>query len=164
MTHALSTEIRQELMNQHASLDEALQELLRAASRVDSRPLQEAWTRFEPGLLRHLELEEQFLFPLVEGRHLEEVRALRVEHDRIRDIVGELGLCCDLHTVRKQAVERLAKMLRSHAEREDVTLYRWVDEQTPVETRRRLLRLLVNTVRSELHVNSGHGGAAASLH
>jgi len=160
MTKGLSSEIRQELMNQHASLEEALRALVRAASQVDPQPLQDAWTGFEPGLLRHLELEEQSLFPLVEGSHPEEIRALRVEHDRIRDIVGELGLCCDLHTVRKQAVERLAKMLSSHAEREDATLYRWVDEQTPVETRRHLLRLLVETVRSDLHRGASHSGAA----
>jgi hypothetical protein len=46
-------------------------------------------------------------------------------------------------------VERLVNMLRAHAEHEDATLYRWVDEQAPAETRRHLLRLFMNTVRSE---------------
>jgi hemerythrin-like domain-containing protein len=155
MTKAHSSEIRHELTKQHASLEEALQELLRVASEVDPRPLQQAWSAFEHQLLRHLDLEEASLFPLVEAAHPDEVRALRVEHDRIRDVVGELGLCCDLHTVRKQAVERLVKMLRTHAEREDATLYLWADEEAPLQTRRHLLRVLVKTVRSELHAGGG---------
>jgi hemerythrin-like domain-containing protein len=160
MLKPLSNEVRQELMNQHASLEEALQALLRALSEVDPRPLQEAWSEFETGILRHLELEEASLFPLVEASHPDEIRALRVEHDRIRDVVGELGVCCDLHAVRRQAVDRLVNLLRWHAEREDATLYRWVDEEAPVDTRRHLLRLLVDTVRSELHA----AGATPARH
>lgn len=155
MTKPLSSEVRQELMQQHASLEETLLELLRAASESDPRPLQDAWAAFETGLLRHFELEEAALFPLVEGTHSDEIRALRAEHDRIREVVGELGVCCDLHTVRKQAVERLVRMLRAHAGREDATLYRWVDDEAPVDTRRHLLGLIVNTVRSELR-DHGH--------
>lgn len=162
MTNALSSRIRQELTNQHAALDEMLEELTRAASQVDPQPLQEAWAGFEAGLLRHLEFEETFLFPVVRDAHPEEVHALLADHDRIRDVVGDLGVCCDLHTVRKQAVERLVKMLRSHAEREDAIVYRWVDEQAPIETRRHLLRLLADTVRSELRTNHDQRDAASS--
>lgn len=150
MTKSLSHDVRQELMRQHASLEEALQDLVRAAAEPDPRPLQAAWATFETGLLRHFELEESALFPLVQQSHADEVRALHVEHDRIRALVGELGVCCDLHTVQKQAVERLVELLRAHAEREDASLYRWVAEEVPVDTRRHLLRLVVNTVRSEL--------------
>ena len=153
MFKALSHEFRHELMHQHATLEESLQELVRAASQADPRPLQLAWSAFESGLLRHLDLEEKSLFPLVEGAHSGEVHALRAEHDCIRAVVAELGLCCDLHTARKETVERLVKMLREHAQREDATLYRWVDEEAPVDTRRHLLRLFVNTVRSELHAH-----------
>jgi hemerythrin-like domain-containing protein len=156
MTKALSNQVRDELTRQHASLEEALQGLVRAASEVDPRALQASWAQFETDLLRHLDLEEKSLFPLVEGAHPDELRALRIEHDRIRDVVGELGVCCDLHAVRKQAVERLVRMLRSHAEREDGTLYRWVDQEAPLDTRRHLLRLLVNTVRSELQADASH--------
>jgi hemerythrin-like domain-containing protein len=161
MTQALSNEVRQELMHQHATLEEVLGTLVRAASEPDPRPLQEAWAAFETGLLRHFELEESALFPLVEGQHPDEIRALHAEHDRIRDVVAELGVCCDLHTVRKPAVERLVKLLRAHAEREDETLYRWVEEAAPLETRRHLLRLIVNAVRSELEPHSHPVDASA---
>lgn len=144
-------------MHQHASLEGTLAGIVRAAAEVDPRPLQEAWAAFETTLMRHLELEEKSLFPLIEGTHPDEIRALRVEHDRIRDVVGELGLCCDLHAVRKHAVERLANMLRSHAEWENATLYRWIDEEAPAETRRHLLRLLVETLRSGQHADGTHG-------
>src|SRR5207244_8022757 len=76
--------ICQELMRQHAALDEALQELVRAAGHAEPQPLQQAWTDFEPALLRHLELEEQSLFPLAEGAHAEEVRALRIDRKSTR--------------------------------------------------------------------------------
>ena len=154
MSKAHSNEVRRELTSQHASLDEGLRELVRAASQADPQPLQKAWAAFETSLLRHLDLEEESLFPLVEALHPDDVRALCAEHDRIRDVVGELGLACDLHAVRKEAVERLVKLLRSHAEREDATVYRWVEEEAPVETRRHLLRLLVDTVRSGLQAHA----------
>ena len=153
MTKVLSGAIRHELVKQHASLEAAVQELLRRASQPDQRELQKSWAAFETDLLRHLDLEEQSLFALVESAHPEEIRELRVEHDRIRDVVGELGIYCDLHAVRKHALDRLVRMLRSHAEREDATLYRWVDEQAPVETRRHLLRLLATTLRAELRTD-----------
>lgn len=142
-------EIRQELRRQHASIADALQDLLRLAADADPRALQLAWSGFEHELFRHFEFEEDSLFPLAEEAFPDDVRAMRAEHDRIRDVVCELGLLCDLHAVRKRAVERLVNMLRAHAEHEDATLYRWVDEQAPAETRRHLLRLFMNTVRSE---------------
>ncbi len=150
MTEKFSTNVRQELLKQHAVLEAALKNLNDVATSADPRPLQEAWSAFETGLLRHLELEESTIIPLFAAAHPDDAQRLLSEHDRIRDVVFELGLCCDLHAVRKTAVERLVKMLRAHAEREDSTLYRWVDEHASVDTRRHLLRLLVSTVRAEL--------------
>jgi hypothetical protein len=148
MPHVPFIVVRRALMTQHASLEEELGELMRVASRADRQSLEEAWAPFERDLLAHLALEEESLFPLLSTLHPDEVRAFRVEHDRIRDVVGVLGLCSDLHTVRNHQLERLIGMLRSHTEREGATLYRWADEQAPVDTRRHLLRLLVDTVRS----------------
>ena len=149
MNKSLPDQIRLELRRQHAAIAEALKDLLRLASDADPRALQLAWSAFEHELFRHLEFEETSLFPVTEEAHPDEVRAMRADHDRIRDVVCELGLLCDLHAVRKRAVERLVSMLATHAEREDATLYRWVDEQAPADTRRHLLRLFMDTARSE---------------
>jgi hemerythrin-like domain-containing protein len=159
MNKTLPNPIRLELRRQHACIAEALQDLLRLASDADPRALQLAWSAFERELFQHLEFEETSLFPVTEEAYPDEVRAMRADHDRIRDVVCELGLLCDLHAVRKRAVERLVSMLRRHGEREDATLYRWVDEQAPVETRRHLLRLFMDTARSEFKAGSAKANA-----
>jgi hemerythrin len=141
-------------MRQHDALERMLDQVEHAAAEVDPRALQKIWNAFERALVRHLDLEEESLFPLVESVHPEEARERRAEHARIRQIVGELGLSCDLHAVRREAVEDLVSTLRAHAAREDRTLYRWVDEHVPVDTRRHLLRLFVDTVRAEMHPDS----------
>ncbi|HTQ04732.1 MAG TPA: hemerythrin domain-containing protein [Polyangiaceae bacterium] len=151
MTTPLSTEVRHELSKQHAALEETLKRLNEAAACPDPRVLQQAWSSFEGDLLRHLELEENTVIPLYAAAHHDEAHALLSEHDRIRDVVFELGLRCDLHAVRRASIERLLRMLRSHAEREDASLYRFIDTHATVDTRRHLLRLLVNTVQAEIH-------------
>lgn len=137
------SQVRGELARQHAWLDDALRELLRLTVQSDHPALQKAWTHFESELLKHLELEERHLFPIVEGEHPEAVRGLRIEHDRIREVVSELGLACDLHTVRRESMAKLARWLEAHAAAEDRGLYRWADELAPLETRRQLLSSLL---------------------
>jgi hypothetical protein len=153
MPDTLTKDARQALLKQHVALEQTLKNLRTVAADPDCRPLQEAWSSFESGLLRHLALEESTVMPLYAASHPDEAHALLSEHDRIRDVVFELGLCCDLHAIRKTAVERLVRLLHAHAEHEDATLYRWVDVHATADTRRHLLRLLVNTVRAEIQAD-----------
>jgi hemerythrin superfamily protein len=140
--------LRNELLQQHERLEITLRALLDAAESVDPQDLQRVWTTFETELTTHLESEEKELFPLVEAFHPEEVWALRIEHERIRGLVAELGICCDLHSLNRANVLDLVQTLRHHAEREDRTLYRWLEELAPLDTRRHLLGLLKKTVQA----------------
>jgi len=162
MTNTLSNNVRHALLTQHVVLEGALKDLNDSAMSMDPRPLQAAWATFESNLLRHLELEENTIIPLFAATNPDEAHRLLSEHDRIRDVVFELGLRCDLHAVRKAGIDRLARMLRSHAEYEDATLYRWVEEHATIDTRRHLLSLLVKTLRSELHAEGVDERAPAS--
>jgi hemerythrin-like domain-containing protein len=136
------SELRQELASQHQWLEATLGHLLTLVTKGESRPIQDAWTTFEAELVGHMDFEEHELLPLVEPFHSEEVRALRADHDRIRDIVYELGLRCDLHMLRKESVERVARLIRAHAAREDETLYPWLEAAVPADSRHPLLHKL----------------------
>ncbi|HEX6277086.1 MAG TPA: hypothetical protein VFZ53_28790, partial [Polyangiaceae bacterium] len=56
----------------------------------------------------------------------------------------------DLHTLRKETVDDLVEALRRHAEREDRTLYHWIEEHAPRDTRRHLLSLFAKTARADM--------------
>jgi hemerythrin len=150
MSKVLFREIRQQHDEEHALLEDAIQHVLGAAEAEDPRSLQAAWTALERRLGSHLDVEERCLFPLVEYRRAGEVQSLREEHARIRALVSEIGLACDLHSVRKGALETLAALFAEHTRREDEALARWLDESAPLETRRALPRLFVEMMRAEL--------------
>jgi hemerythrin-like domain-containing protein len=148
--------LRKELLDQHAQLDDALNGLACAAESADPSELQAACNELEKELLRHLELEERELFPLAEPFHREAVDSLRSDHARIRTMVDEVGVRAELHTLRKHTVDSLVEALRQHAEQEDKTLYRWADELAPEGTRRRLISLLAKTVRADVGSHPTH--------
>jgi len=150
MTKVLLKEIRRQHQHEHAALDLALRRAVAVADDIDPRSLQLAWTVFEHRLLRHLEFEESSLFSIVEGAHAQAISELKQEHQRIRHLVSEVGLGCDLHTVHGDAVQRLAKLLAEHAAREDKVLDAWIEQAAPTDTRRHLGRLFVSMVREEL--------------
>jgi len=142
--------LREELLYQHAWLEQALNDLAFAAEAADDTALRGAWSEVERGLLRHIDFEERELFPLIAPFHAAGVDALRGDHDRIRKLVADLGVRADLHTLRKDTVDALVESLRRHAEHEDRTLYHWVEEQAPEDTRRHLLSLFAKTARADL--------------
>jgi len=145
-----ASKLRDHLLHDHVWLDSALNDLACAAEAAEPQELLRAWSELEAGLVRHLDAEERELFPLVAPFHAAAVDALRDEHQRIRKLVTELGLRAELHTLRKDAVDDLVEALRRHAEHEDRTLYHWVEEHLPEDTRRHLLGLLAKTVRADL--------------
>jgi hemerythrin-like domain-containing protein len=142
--------LRQKLLKEHELLDESLKALVCAAEGADRGELERVWSEFETELLRHLELEERVLFPIAEPFHPEAVDSLRLEHARIRTIAVELGLRAELHTLRKHTVDWLVEALLRHGEKEDRTLYRWVEELAPEGTRRQIMSLLAKTTRADL--------------
>lgn len=120
--------IRSQLHDDHARLHALFQELADTVATADSPTVQALWTEFERGVLTHFELEETVLFPMLEAAHPEEIAGLREEHDRVRTLVADLGVRADLHTLRREVVDRMLDSLSAHAAREDRLLYRWADE------------------------------------
>jgi hemerythrin superfamily protein len=120
------------LIEDHRRLEGLFAEMLEAAEAgVDSRTLGVLWTRLERGVLAHLQGEESELFGALEGRHPEMIRALRKEHHQIRELLSELDVEVDLHFLRAPRVARFIALWRSHAAREDASLYRWADVELP---------------------------------
>lgn len=112
----------------HERLDHLLQELSDAAEGADQPTLREVWSRFEGGLLAHLDAEEEYLLPVLEPSEPEMVRQVRDEHAAIRHLVSELGVTTDLHMLRKEVADNLVRSLRDHAAYEDRTLYHRADD------------------------------------
>jgi hemerythrin-like domain-containing protein len=142
--------LREELLREHAWLDQALNDLACAAETANDTAMRSAWSEVERGLLQHLDFEEQELFPLVAPFHAGSVKALHDDHARIRKLVADLGVRADLHTLRKDTVDDLVESLRRHAEHEDRTLYHWIGEHAPEDTRRHLLGLFAKTARADI--------------
>ena len=122
------------LRHDHAQLEELLVKLSDDADSSDPRLLQETWGKFESCLTRHLRKEEQELLPRFVASHPDEVRSTLSEHQRIRELVAELGVGVDLHTVRKEVLLGLVRRLREHAQAEDRSLYGWVREALAVQS------------------------------
>ena len=152
--------LREELERQHAELELALNDIACAAEAGDPAALLRSWSDFESGLTLHLDFEERELFPLVEPLHARALGALRGEHDLIRKLVAELGVRAELHTLRRDAVDELVELLRRHAEHEDRTLHHWLDDSAPEDTRRHLLRLLIEAVRASVRAGTRDASAA----
>jgi hemerythrin-like domain-containing protein len=122
-----------------SSLLERLVVLLRADDRVGAI---KALRTAEEVILAHLDGEEMFLLPALASAIPAEATRLRAEHAEIRRTLGELGLACELHTVRAEAVEAFCASLREHAEREEAILYAEAERRLPVLSARSLLARL----------------------
>lgn len=116
------------LLQDHHALAQHLTQLTCALEGGDPGDVAEVWTQFERSLRDHIDTEERCLFPLVASAHRTEIEQLRLEHQRIRCAMGELGVAVDLHALRKASVDELVLYLLAHAAREEHSLYQWVDD------------------------------------
>jgi hemerythrin-like domain-containing protein len=111
------------LTQDHQDLDSLLRRLAEDAEAPEPGALEKTWTIFESKLIRHMEAEERFLLPLLEASNAAELTRIRLEHARIRDILTELGVAVELHTVRAADVTELVNLLHAHAKHENTALY-----------------------------------------
>lgn len=136
MTDSIAEHFGQE----HAELEQRLEQLRNAADSADRTALVKEWEQFERGLRAHLEAEEAHLFPTVEAAVPEAVREAREAHADIRRRLDELGLQVQLHTVRFETIDAFLERLRAHKDAEDAGLYRAADAHLEPEARDRALR------------------------
>jgi hypothetical protein len=130
------------LTQDHRELETLLLRLAQDARAPMGGVLQPTWTSFESKLLRHFEAEERFLLPLLEASDAAEVTRIRTEHSRIRDLLAELGVAVELHTVREANVSELISVLQAHAKHENAALYRLAGEKASTSVERGIARLL----------------------
>jgi hemerythrin-like domain-containing protein len=142
-------DIKSRLLSDHQGLEHQLT-LLGQAVAGDDAPAElcQAWTHFEASLRDHLDTEERYLFPLFATARREEVNALRREHQQIRNSLNELGVAAELHTLRKPAVDDLILFLRTHAAREDHSLYDWLEHTGDRTAERGLLAMFQRRLHS----------------
>jgi hemerythrin-like domain-containing protein len=139
------------LLEDHRHIDELL-DRLRAAVHADEREtIQKRWMLVEKVLLKHLDVEEMFVFPALKKEHLDEVEALLKEHASIRHEIGELGLAVELHTLRSDAIESFCTRLRAHAAREDACAYALADRMLAAD----LVRMISARIRETLEALRG---------
>ena len=115
------------LGHHHLEIEEACLALLDACCTGDPGKIARSWREFEFQLYDHMMAEEHFLFPAYQYDEPENARDLRDQHARLRDLVVELGVALQLHTIHLAQIEAFVAALRDHEEREDASLYRWAD-------------------------------------
>jgi hemerythrin superfamily protein len=113
------------LADHHERIEEACRDLLSETFADDPRALCHRWRAFEAEVLDHMAAEEEVVLPACARFAPAEVEAIRVEHERLRDLLGQVGMEVELHAVRADTVQRLIGCLEEHARREELALYPW---------------------------------------
>lgn len=119
------------LADHHRTLDERLKQLLTRTRAGDARELRADWGDFDRELLRHMELEETEMLRGFASHNPDEARALLAEHCAIRNVLLDIGINLDLHSLRLETIEELARRLKAHAQREDGAFYTWASTHVP---------------------------------
>jgi hemerythrin-like domain-containing protein len=138
------------LSQDHRELAALLENLSQAADASNREALTATWAELESRLIRHMQAEERFLLPLIEASHPAEVQRTLLEHTRIRDLISELGVAIELHTVRRSDIQSLIDLLRAHSEREDEQLYGLAGDKASGAVEHSILTTLKAVVRSAL--------------
>jgi hemerythrin-like domain-containing protein len=150
------------LLEDHHHIDSLLDRLRAAVHADDREAIQERWALAEKVLLKHLDVEEVFVFPALKHDHASEVDALLKEHASIRHQIGELGLAVELHTLRCDAIEAICASLRAHASREDAFAYALADAVLGAD----LVRMIASRIRDTLDAlrrSEARGAGAAAV-
>ena len=129
----------------------ALLDRLIACVRADDREATSAcFSRVEKALLKHLDVEEMFVFPVLVKTHAKEVDALLREHAVLRRDLGAIGLDLDLHMVREKAIEAFCATLREHAEREEALAYAQAEQRLPASVAKSIVSRIARAARRKL--------------
>lgn len=128
----------------HRRLDAILPDVERLAATAAWRDAAAQFAEFASGLGRHIDVEEQILFPVFEsvtGMSAGPTQVMRIEHVEIRDAMAETtaALAREDAELLATALRRLAQALSSHNMKEEHMLYPMTDEAMHGPERRREL-------------------------
>lgn len=121
------------LVQQHELFRRSLADIAGRCGIDHPLSIQDDWEAFERHLLGHLEVEDQRLISLYATAYPEDARALRREHETIRDDLLELSLALELGQLSESAVRDFAGRLEAHCAREARSLYAWLGAEAPGE-------------------------------
>jgi hemerythrin len=134
--------VRESLGDDHRAIDRRLSDLANAVEGADFRTILQVFREIDRGLRAHIDGEERYLFDRFDELHAAEIGKLRREHEEFRRTLDELSIQTELHTLRKESIDDLVARLRSHAVKEDHTLYKWADDAPHPEKPDRLFAFL----------------------
>lgn len=116
----------------HAEFDVRFAELVRALHAQAWDELDIAWKAFAGDLADHLAYEEREIFDdyaQEAATHQEAAARLRADHHELRDLLGRLGSEIESRRIETASVDALVDMLRAHAQREEATIYPWLERR-----------------------------------
>lgn len=120
--------LRKQLLHEHRALEQLFDRLMNAFQANAREDIQAIWTELDRNLEQHFELEERVFFPRFAKVDLLETASLLEEHEGMRKLCAELGVGVDLKLVRTSVANGFIALLKAHAKREELVLYRWVNE------------------------------------
>lgn len=115
------------LLDHHRDLESTCGALRDYACCDDPQELIGAYRRFEAEVTAHFSTEEDVLLAAYAEEFPALSRMLRAEHESLRRQLMQLAVDVELHSVRLEDIDALIRGLRSHAELEEITLYRWAE-------------------------------------
>jgi iron-sulfur cluster repair protein YtfE (RIC family) len=110
--------------------------------------LHQRWVAFERNLLDHLDSEDRSLFSVVAQAHRNEIEALRADHDGIRALAAEVSVAFDAGNLKSGELDALLVLLQQHAEREDQSLYQWLEDDEGICAQRGLAVMVKRYLRA----------------
>jgi len=122
--------VRESLGSDHQAIERRLDGLSDAVEGADWPTILAVFRHVDRGLRAHIDGEERYLFPHFEASHPDVIEELRSEHGHTRQALDELMIQTELHTLRREAIDDLIGQLRTHASKENRTLYAWADERS----------------------------------
>lgn len=115
------------LLHHHGDLEATCGALRDYACGDDPQELIGAYRRFEAEVTAHFNTEEELLLSPYAEEFPALSRMLRAEHESLRRQMMQIAVDVELHSVRLEDIDALIRGLRSHAELEEITLYRWAE-------------------------------------
>jgi len=142
-------DIKRELSQDHHDHERLLLQLGQSLeAKEPTAELRRHWVAFEENLFDHLDTEERSLFSVATQAHRLEIEQLRSEHRQIRHAVVGLAVSIDLHTLRKEALDDLLALLKTHHAHEERSLHDWLERDQGVLARRGVLAIRARRERS----------------
>jgi len=110
----------------HRRLDRLLGQAIESIASEAWDPAGEAFASFQEGIEKHIQLEEQFLFPAFEdanGGFAGPTEVMRAEHAEILRAAGDISLRINAKRNCLEELDSLTRLLSAHNLKEEQVLY-----------------------------------------